>query len=442
MKQGNRRAAASSKWALMALLALGVCVFALAACGGGSDTTSAETAAETTEETGGGGGEEEKVTGEPIVTWTYTDVNTEGPQYKNIEETARVYQEWINTHGGIAGRPLEANFCDAKGTPTGVAACGREAVAGGAVAVVGNFTFTGDAIIPILEKGKTAQWGNCCAIAPSELVSPISFPMGNQPLYSVGLVKKAVEDGCKNINGVIIEGAEAFIPLMENAAKAEGTKINKFVTLPATAQDYAPQVAEATSGGADCLVMIVSETPYIAWMPAFAQSGSDAKMYGPQGNFNENAVKGFGEIVEGDVTAGMYPDISLPQWTEYREALDQFEADSAQDYNSLGGMGTWAAYEGFKQVVESMSGEINNETFLKAAETAKIDLPGMVPPLNMAENWGNTGGPEGYDRLVNRCVVFSEFDGSGVLTPLGEEFTDVSEIAGGTKPMDCGPPFG
>jgi ABC-type branched-subunit amino acid transport system substrate-binding protein len=440
MKQHARRIVGRSKWPMLAIFALLACALVFAACGG-SDSSSSSSEATSAEETGGSEASEETATGEPIVTWTYTDVNTEGPQYKNIEETERVYQEWINSHGGIAGRPLEAHFCDAHGTPTAVAACGREAVAGGAVAVVGNFTFTGDAIIPILEKGKTAQWGNCCAIAPTELTSEVSFPMGNQPLYSVGLVKKAVEDGCKHINGVIIEGAEAFIPLMENAAKAEGVKIEKFVTLPATAQDYSPQVAEATSGGADCLVMIVSETPYIAWMPAFAQSGSEAKMYGPQGNFNENAVKGFEEVVEGDVDAGMYPDISTPAWSEYREALAEFEADPAQDYNSLGGMGTWAAYEGFKQVVESMSGAINNQTFLKAAATAKIDLPGMVPPLNMAENWGKTGGPEGFERLVNRCVVFSEFK-EGKLVPSSTEFTDVSEIAGGTQPMDCGPPFG
>ncbi|MFN8215998.1 MAG: ABC transporter substrate-binding protein [Solirubrobacterales bacterium] len=440
MKQHASRIAGRSKWPLLAIFGLLACVLVFAACGGGGSSSSTESEATTSEESSGGG-EEEKVTGEPIVTWTYTDVNTEGPQYKNIEETERVYQEWINTHGGIAGRPLEAHFCDAHGTPNAAAACAREAVAGGAVALVGNFTFTGDAVIPILEKGNTAQWGNCCAIAPTELTSKISFPMGNQPLYSVGLVKKAVEDGCKNINGVIIEGAEAFEPLMENAAKNLKTKINKFVILPATAQDYSPQVAEATSGGADCLVMIVSETPYIAWMPAFAQSGSEAKMYGPQGNFNENAVKGFEEVVEGDVVAGMYPDISTPAWDEYREALEKYEADSAQDYNSLGGMGTWAAYEGFKQVVESMKGEVNNETFLKAAETAKIDLPGMVPPLNMAENWGKTGGPEGFERLVNRCVVFSEFK-EGKLQSASTEFEDVSELAGGTKPMDCGPPFG
>jgi ABC-type branched-subunit amino acid transport system substrate-binding protein len=434
MKQHARRIAGNSKWSLVAIFALVACALVFAACGGGSSSSSSSEETSTTSS-------EEKVKGEPIVTWTYTDVNTEGPQYKNIEETERVYQEWINTHGGISGRPLEAHFCDAHGTPTAAAACAREAVAGGAVALVGNFTFTGDAITPILEKSDTALFGNCCAIAPSELTSTISFPMGNQPLYSVGLVKKAVDDGCKNINGVIIEGAEAFEPLMENAAKSLKTKINKFVTLPATAQDYSPQVAEATSGGADCLVMIVSETPYIAWMPAFAQSGSEAKMYGPQGNFNENAVKGFEEVVEGDVNAGMYPDISTEAWSEYREALDQYEADPNQDYNSLGGMGTWAAYEGFKQVVESMSGTVDHSTFLKAAETAKIDLPGMLPPENMAENWGKTGGPEGFERLINRCVVYSEFK-EGKLVPASKEFEDVSEIAGGTKPMDCGPPFG
>lgn len=439
MRNDARRIAARSKWLLLAAFALVVGALVFAACGGGDDTSGTDaTSAETTE--GGGGGEQ--ATGEPIVTWTYTDVNTEGPQYKNIEETARIYEEWVNANGGIGGRPLEANFCDARGTPTAAAACAREAVSGGAVALVGNFTFTGDAVIPILEKNDTAQFGNCCALAPSELVSPIAFPMGNQPLYGAGLVKKAVEDGCKAMNGVIIEGAEAFIPLMENAAKAEGTKIDKFVTLPATAQDYAPQVAEATSGNTDCLVMIVSETPYIAWMPAFAQSGSDARMYGPQGNFNEVSTEGFAEVVEGDVVGGMYPDISLPQWDQYREALDEYDADMSQDYNSLGGMGTWAAYEGFKQVVESMEGEVDNKTFLKAAEGAQIDLPGMVPPENFALPWGKDGGPEGFDRLMNRCVVFSEFDSEGKLVPLGDEFVDVSEIAGGTKPMDCGPAFG
>ena len=273
MKSTTRRIAGGSKWPLLlAALALLACGLVLAACGGGGSSSSSEATTATEEPAGGeeaasneeseesSGAAESEAKGEPIVTMTYTDVNTEGPQYKNIEETERVYQEWINSHGGIAGRPLEGKFCDAHGTPTAAAACAREAVADKAVAVVGNFTFTGDAVVPILETGNTALFGNCCAISPLELTSKISFPMGNQPLYGVGLVHKAVQDGCKHMVGVIIEGAEAFEPLMENAAKAEGTKIEKFVQLPGTAQDYSAQVAEATSGSTDCLVMIVSET--------------------------------------------------------------------------------------------------------------------------------------------------------------------------------------
>jgi ABC-type branched-subunit amino acid transport system substrate-binding protein len=450
--EGRVGNAGKSKWTILAVFALLICALALSACGGGgtSSSTEAETAttsestgeepAEETAESTEGESEESVAEGEPLVTLTYTDVNTEGAQYKNIEETARVYQEWINSHGGIGGRPLEAKFCDARGTPTGAAACAREAVADNAIATVGSYTITGDAVTPILEKAGIAQFGNCCAIAPSEFTSPISYPLGSQPVWSAGLLSRAVHDGCKKINAVVVEGAEAFDPLLENAAKAEGVEIGKFVTAPGTAQDYSPQVAEATAGGAECLLMILNETLFIAWMPAFTQSGSEARLYGPQGNFNENAVKGFESQVEGDIVAGIYPDISLPQWTPFREALAKYEADMTQDYNSLGGLGTWAAYEAFKQVVETMSGPINNETFLKTVATAKINLPGMLPPENLAKPWGKDGGPPEFARLNNRCAVYSEFK-EGKLVPASTQFEDVSELAGGTKPMNCGPPF-
>jgi ABC-type branched-subunit amino acid transport system substrate-binding protein len=419
------------RWPRVVLLALVACTLLLAACGDDDDDD---------ESSGGGSATAEQAadapTGDPIVTYTFTDVNTQGPQYKNIQETSRVYAEWVNANGGIAGRPLDARFCDAKGTPTDAAACARKAVADDAVAVVGSFTFTGDAIVPILDKANIPYFGICCALSAAELTTDSVFPMGNQPLYGVGLVKRAVDDGCQNINGVIIEGAEAFQPLLDAAAKGLNTEIGKYVTLPATAKDYSAEVAEATDG-ADCLVMIVSETPYIAWMAPFAQSGSEVRMYGPQGNLNEKVAEGFEEVTDGDVTAGMYPDISGSQWEDYRGALEEYEADQEQDYNSLGGMGTWAAYEGFKQIVEGMSGEVTGPTFLEAAGKAQIDLPGMVPPLDLSKPWKDDGGPEGFDRLFHRCVVYSTLEG-GELKPLTTEFEDVSELAGGKTPANCG----
>ena len=419
------------RWPQVVLLALVGCALLLAACGDDDDDDSSGDGGSATAEQAANA-----PTGDPIVTYTFTDVNTQGPQYKNIQETTRIYEEWVNANGGIGGRPLDARFCDAKGTPTDAAACARKAAADDAVAVVGSFTFTGDAIVPILDKANISYFGNCCALSAAELTTDSVFPMGNQPLYGAGLVKRAVEDGCQNINGVIIEGAEAFQPLLDNAAKGLDTEIGKYVTLPATAKDYSAEVAEATDG-ADCLVMIVSETPYIAWMAPFAQSGSEVRMYGPQGNLNEKVAEGFEEVTDGDVTAGMYPDISEPQWEDYRGALEEYEADQEQDYNSLGGMGTWAAYEGFKQIVEGMSGEVTGPAFLEAAGKAQIDLPGMVPPLDLSKPWKDDGGPEGFDRLFHRCVVYSTLEG-GELKPLTTEFEDVSELAGGSTPANCG----
>jgi ABC-type branched-subunit amino acid transport system substrate-binding protein len=417
---------------LILLAALAVVALALSACGGDDNKSSSSGGGSSSSSTPA-----KKPKGSPIVAYTFADVNTQGAQYKNIQETSRVYGEYINAKGGIKGHPLTVKFCDTKGTPTDAAACARKAAADKAVAVVGSFNFTGDAELPILEKSNIAWWGVCCAISPKEFTSKISFPMGNQPLYAVGLMKRAKDDGCKKTTAVIIQGAEAFKPLMQNAAKTYGLPITKYITLPATARDYSPQVAQATGGGADCIVMVVSETPYIAWMNAFDQSGAKARMYGPQGNLDSKVVKGHEQSTNGDVISGMYPDLALPQWKNYRDSLKKYNAATSEDYNSLGGMGTWAAYEGFRQVVGAMKGPITSASFLKAASTAKINLPGMVPPEDFAKTWDKDGGPKGYDRLVHRCVIFSKVD-NGAIKSLTTKFEDVSKAAGGKNPANCG----
>jgi branched-chain amino acid transport system substrate-binding protein len=421
-----------SRWYGAIVAASLVAALVLAACGSSSSSSASGGAASSASSGSATTSQAAAQTpkGSPLVTYTIADVNTQGPQYKNIEETARVSAAWINAHGGVNGHPIQEHFCDGQGTPTAAAACARAAVAAHAVAVIGSFTFTGDAIVPILAAAHIPYFGNCCAVSASELTSPDSFPIGNQPLYAVGMVQKAQQDGCKHMVGVIIQGAESFEPLMTNAANALHTKIYKYVSLPATAKDYSSQVAEATTGGTDCLLMVVSETPYVAWNAAFTQSGSTARMYGPQGNLDAISIKGFTQATNGDVIAGMYPDIALPQWAPYRAALKQYNADPTQDYNSLGGLGTWTAYQAFKQIVSGMKGPITADAFYKAASTAKVNLPGMIPPINFAEPWNKLGGPKGYNRIFNKSVVYSKVV-NGKIVPLTNSFQDVSALAEG-----------
>jgi len=366
---------------------------------------------------------------DPIRVMTVTTLNAAGPTYENIANTANLYADYINARGGIAGRPLEVTVCDEQFDPAVATTCARQAVEEGMVSIVGSFTFFAESIVPVIAESSITWFGACCPITPSELTSPYSFPIGNQPMYAVGAVKRAVEDGCESINAVIIDGAQVFLPPMENAIGALGMEFGEVIILPPTAQDYSAEVAQA-SGGADCVIAIISETPFITWNTAWSQSGTEARQYGPQGNLNEVSAAGNEAATDGDVIVGMYPDISTEPWAEYRLALEEGGyTDDGLDYNSLGGMGTWAAYVGFTQIAETIEGDITAESFYEAANTtSSLDLNGMVPVLDFTQEW--TDGLEGYNRLFNRSVILSTLE-DGTVVPLTTEFEDVSDLATG-----------
>lgn len=443
---------ARRRWSRVLVAALACCALlvGLAACGGdnGSTSTSATAAgtstaaapATTPQEQGNAADTannqpEKQATGTPVKTMTITSLDSQGPVYPNIANTAEYFEKWVNQHGGIGGRPLQVDVCDEHGKPNDAAACARKAVSDNVVAVVGSFSFLGTNIMPALEKAGIANFGECCPITPPEWTASNSFPMGTQPLYAVGFTKWAMEEEhCETTNAVIIDGAQGFLPPMENSMKAYGKKFNKVIILPPTSQDYTPQVAEATSGNADCVFAVVSETPFVAFNQAWVQSGTKARLFGPQGNLDNVSIKGLGNALDGSIISGMYPDLATAPWAVYRQVLKDNNAPSDVDFNSLGGMGTWAAYTGFKQVAEAIPGgadSIDAASFMKqAAETTNLDTKGMVPVLDFTKEW--TEYPD-YRRLFNRTVVFSTIK-DGKVVPLTTDFQDVGELALGKKP--------
>ena len=421
-ERGSSHARSRARPWLRSLVVAGVAAaVALSACGGDDSSGGSSGGG------GGGGSQAKKLSGEPIKAMTIASVNTEGPPFPAIPETAKLYEKWVNDNGGIKGRPLQVITCDDRGVAPGATDCARQAVQQKVAAVVGSYTFAAESIVPVLEKGNVAWFGMCCPGTPSELTSKASFPVGSGPLYSTGFTKRAIDDGCKKINAVIIDGAQPYIPLMEGAMKAAGKSFaKKPIILPATSQDYSPQVAEATGGGADCVLMVVSEGPYTAWMGPWAQSGTKARMYGPQGNLDSVSIKGNEQAAEGSVIAGSYPDLSTAPWKDFRAAIDQYNPPDDLDYNSLAGMGTWAGYTAFKKIIEGMSGTVDGKSFMDAAAgMSNLDMGGMVPPLDFTKEW--TANPP-YRRLFNHGVVFSQVK-DGKIQPLTTDFEDVSAAA-------------
>jgi ABC-type branched-subunit amino acid transport system substrate-binding protein len=327
--------------------------------------------------------------------------------------------------------------CDEQGDPNRLATCGRNAVADKAVAVVGSFTLTGDRIVPILEQADTAWFGICCVISPAEGNSPITFNFGPQAVAGAAYAAKAKQLGCKKPAAVTLDfpGKNVFFGAQERILASYGIKLAAKVAVPVASADYAPQVAQATGNGIDCVIGGLAESNWASFLPAFAQSGSDAKLIGLQGNFDEKVAKSFPDLVKGDIVIGYYPDMSAPAFKDYREAIAQYKPDPTQDYNSLGGLGTWTAYVGFKSIVEKMSGPITAKTFLDAAnKTTALDTGGKLPVLNLTKPWEKQ--PFGYKRLFNESVTYSVYGDGGKLeveTPGFDNIKAEALISAGIK---------
>ena len=80
----------------------------------------------------------------------------------------------------------KVTVCDEQFDAAVATTCARQAVERQMVSIVGSFTFFAETIVPVIAESEITWFGECCPITPSELTSPDSFHIGNQPMYAVG----------------------------------------------------------------------------------------------------------------------------------------------------------------------------------------------------------------------------------------------------------------
>lgn len=410
------RAASASVFALL--------MFA-AACGSDDTTTS--------EDSGGGSDADGAAapSGEPIKVMVEAPVDSQVLPFPNIPETARLYAEFINAKGGIKGRPLEVIVCDDKADAGEAAACARKADEEGVVANVGGFTLNMNQAIPIYEETNIAWFGECCPISDLEFNSKVSFPMGFVNAFPTAAAVKMTEDGCTNIVGIFGDDPTNVpqIAAYENGFKSVGEDASdlKIILIPITPGDYSAQAAQV--GEADCLFGQVAQVNWPPLLTALEGVGSTPRLYGPQGNLDSTIVEQFPDATEGATVIGVYPSLGSPVWDDFRDSIDKYDADPDLNYNSLAGLGTWSAFTAFTLIVEGMDGEINNETFLEAANnTSNLDTGGMVGVLDFTQEYEGGGGD--IPRIFN-LNVFYDVVVDGEVVPLDGKAYDMGNAYDG-----------
>ena len=340
----------------------------------------------------------------------------------------RLYAKYINARGGIAGRPLEVTVCDEQFDPAVATTCARQAVEDEAWSRSSARSRSSPrAIVPVIAESNITWFGECCPITPSELTSPYSFNIGNQPMYAVGAVKQAVEDGCKNINAVIIDGAQIFIPPMENAMKALGMTFGDEIILPPTAQDYSAEVAQATTRRR------LRDRHHLRDAVHHVEHRVDAVGYRRPSSTDRRATstRSRRRAPRRPPTATSSPACTPtsppPRGTS---TATRSRPGSTRPSSTTTASVAWA--RGRRSSGSPRSPRRSTVTSRPSRSTTrrtrrrKLDLNGMVPVLDFTKEW--TDGLEGYNRLFNRSVVFSKLE-NGKVVPLTTEFEDVSDLA-------------
>jgi ABC-type branched-subunit amino acid transport system substrate-binding protein len=400
---------------------------ATTAAAGGTATTAAAGGTATTAATG------KAPSGAPIVVMNEAPIDTNVTPYPNIKEAGRIYAEYINAKGGIKGRPLQVIFCDDKNDANEAGNCARKAVENKVIANVGSFTIDVSRGIPIYEENKIAWFGACCPIVSQENTSKISFPMGFVGGFTTAAALKMIDDGCKVVIDTYgdIPVADVFHTGFINGYKSRGldpAKFDHYVKIPLAVGDYTSQAAQMQSFKPDCLFGNIGEANWPPLITALNSVGATPRLYGPQGNLDGVVAKQYPKETNGGFVMNVYPNIAAPVWADYRAALKTYNAPDL-DWNSLAGLGTWAAFTAFTQIVEGMTGDITNVTFLDAAsKTSHLDTGGMVGVLDFTKEW--TGGGGQFPRIFNRSI-WTDTIKDGVLTPVGNKPIDVSNAFDG-----------
>jgi len=264
-----------------------------------------------------------------------------------------------------------------------------------------------------------------------ENTSKISFPMGFVNGFPTAAAIQMIDDGCKSVVEVYgdLPVADVFHESFANGWKSKGKDPSslKVIKIALAPGDYSAQAAQV--GDAECLFANISQVNWPPLITALDGVGAKPRLYGPQGNLDITITEKFPEQTEGGKIMSVYPDISAPVWKDFQDSITKYKAPSDLNYNSLAGLGTWTAFTAFTEIVNTIYGDITNQTFLDAAsKTAKVDTGGMVGVLDFTKEW--TGGKGQFPRIFNRSIYQAEIK-AGKVIPVDKPPLDVSKAFDG-----------
>ena len=378
--------------------------------------------------------------GKPVKVMTIGTAGAEeGGSTPAMAQMAIAYEGFINHHGGINGRPLAVTFCDDHDNPSGAQQCARQAVSNKDVAVVGWGSISGGSnILQVLSKANI-PWIGEEQFSTAENTSPDSYPIiGSLATQWLGNGQLAAREGCKKAgvmewnNPVGIFGLQWF----ERGFGAAGGKVGPVALVGTSATDMAPPAAAATTGGVQCVAMLLAPTQGPPAVQALEQAGFKGKILFYPDELPVSAIQqtgGVHSLAEGALSTTFYLRPTNPKWNQAKQAVKMYAPNPSvvNNFNSYTEIDqlTWEAYLVFASVIKSQHLKTITGPTLRAAlnQAKSLNTGGLLPPMNFHSPVVTGPAAPFYNRVFNPYVTFITIK-NGSYQALTPGFTSLQKL--------------
>lgn len=426
----RRHVTAPSIVAVSAVLALG-----LVGCSSSSKGASTATTA-----TAGGGGSTattavtQAANGTPIYIEQILDyAPASGYNLQEQYQGAKAAVDYINSHGGIDGHPIDFSECKTALSINDAVACANKAISNpDVVAIVAQNINESADVDPLFDKAKLANIGNF-ALTATDYTSSTSFPAGIGAEANAGAA--ALLTGylhAKTLHAMTLAGVPGSIESINavNAAlQARGVaKVSKDVSVPITAQDITSQT-EQVAKGADGIIAPLAPGTLALLLKAMAQLGLTTPVAVPALECQpcDTTLSSTGTQVKNLYFADAFHSANgttagIKQFQQQLTADGVTSSDSPNEQELY----AWVGVQLFKAAAlaaESQSGSITRASVLSAMNNmSHFQIPGVTPVINFTVPNKAFNGT--IPRLFNTQVIFAKANPDGTNTEVSGQFVN------------------
>jgi ABC-type branched-subunit amino acid transport system substrate-binding protein len=356
--------------------------------------------------------------GKPVVLYTLVPIS--GPAglelFPYVGDAAEAAAKAVNAAGGIQGRPVKVVVCDTKFDPNAEAACGRQAVAAKALAVVGGESNISGDYLPIVAAAGIPDVASSIN-TPVQTTNSLSFPIDSGAEAALA----AAGPVCASQGGKTLRAAYAAFAVGKWAVDlsvpvgttAAGIKRGPDVSVPTTTTDFSAAAASLMQG-TDCVTFLMGTPQAAPMIEALRQAGFTGQIILDADVLNVKDIPALGAAANGVwIVSSVQPSLG-------RQMTAELKADNVKTPTIDGSSAS--AWVGVHLIANLLKkGPVTSAALIKALRKSGPQTIAPIAPFDLSQRVAEF--PKGVN-LYSSYVSVARIENGVVHSVLGATWSN------------------